>query len=352
MVLNKSLNRLDSVKRLVFDCDGVIIDTRNSYDSSVIEVLRYIFKPLTREIVIDKGQIERLKSTGLYNNEWDTVYAFTIFVFSQLPKESAKRVLLWLKFGKSVQKIEKTSKESLKLPFGSFLKRLRNDPIDDAEEYARSICTLNNTLYEFDLFLHELGRPSSPSKSLLVKLFDSIYYGSQIYRTVYGSEPLLKKKKGLIKNEQVVVSRKSCKTLGDKIGLPFLMLTGRSKIGVEHVLDVLAKYFDFNNSIFIEDILRFDNTKAIPIKKPSPLPLLNLADNFMTLYVGDSAEDVMMANSAKKSSTKILFAGITGLKENPRSLEKFFMEYDADLIMKSIDDLAELYTRGICGDVR
>jgi phosphoglycolate phosphatase-like HAD superfamily hydrolase len=70
----------------------------------------------------------------------------------------------------------------------------------------------------------------------------------------------------------------------------------------------------------------------------------------MTLYVGDSAEDIMMANSAKKSSTNILFAGITGLKENPKSAEKFFMEYSADLIVKSVDDLADLYTKRIYGD--
>ena len=352
LVLNKSLNRLDSVKRLVFDCDGVIVDTRNSYDSSIIEVLSYISKPLTGEPLIDQGQIGRLKATGLYNNEWDTVYALTIFVFSQLSKESAKSVLSWLKFGKSIKKIEEIKKGSFQSSFGSFIERLKKDPIDDAEEYARSMCTSNETLNEFEQVIHELGSPLNPSKSLLVKLFDSIYYGNHMYRTVYGSEPLLKKKKGLIENEQVVVSKKSLENLGMKINLPFLMLTGRSRIGVEHVLNALAEYFDFNASIFIEDIVRYDNKKAIPMKKPSPLPLLNLAGNSMTLYVGDSAEDIMMANFAKKSSAEILFAGITGLKEDPESVEKFFMEYDADLIVKSVDELAELYTRKIHGDGR
>jgi len=344
-LLNRSLGKLNSANHLVFDCDGVLVDSRNSYDSTIIEVLNYIFRPLRKKSPIDRTQIEKLRESGLYNNEWDAVYALTVFIFSQLSRESAKAILFWLKCGGFNQASEEINEKSLQLQFKTFLSSLKTDPISDVDKYAISTCNKKGTLDEFQQLIEELGVPLNPSKSSLVKLFDSIYYGNKIYKKIYGSRPILTRE-GLIGNERAAVNEKSFKKLGTDIGLPFFMLTGRSRIGVEHVLGSLIEYFDLDSSIFIEDVVRRDNKKAIPMKKPSPLPLLNLAGNSVTLYVGDSSEDVLMANNAKKSLTQIMFAGITGLKEDPLAVEKFFIEQGADLIVKSVDDLATLYTRG------
>jgi phosphoglycolate phosphatase-like HAD superfamily hydrolase len=139
-LLNRSLGKLNSANRIVFDCDGVLVDSRNSYDSAIIEVLNHIFRPLMKKSPLDRTQIEKLRETGLYNNEWDAVYALTVFIFSQLSRESAQAILFWLEYDKLNQGNEEINEKSLRLQFRTFLSSLKTDPIYDVDKYAISTC--------------------------------------------------------------------------------------------------------------------------------------------------------------------------------------------------------------------
>lgn len=352
LLLKDSINGLAYIKRIVFDCDGVLVDIRNSYDLTIIETLEYIFKPVGLKARIGRSEIERLRFTGLYNNDWDTTYALSVLVFSSLSSSSRTAVNCWLRTGTIIESEEGLDGESLMSRFDTFLRSLKNDPTKDVEECARTVLSERGSSCELDEFLGLLNWPNIPSRSLLVKLFDSRYYGRPLYERIYGEEPPLPIDHGLIENEKLLVSEDTLAKLTKHVESPLLMITGRSRIGVEHVLGSLAKHFDMDSSVFIEDLMRHDLEKANNLKKPSPYYLIELAGGLKTLYVGDSAEDMQMVELANRALSQILFAGVIGFKEDRQTAEKYFMAKGADMIVETVEDLSAVLSHLSSGESR
>jgi phosphoglycolate phosphatase-like HAD superfamily hydrolase len=104
----------------------------------------------------------------------------------------------------------------------------------------------------------------------------------------------------------------------------------------------LLKYFNLTSSIFIEDLIRIDRNIAKLMKKPASSSLIKMSKGTnLTLYVGDSTEDILMVNNARQENPKILFAGITGTKENQNIIEEFFIRLNADIIAQSVRGLVK-----------
>ena len=68
----------DKFDSIIFDCDGVLIDVTQSYDTTINKTISYVIKeiagitadtPLTNEILLT------FKSTGGFNDEIDITYA-------------------------------------------------------------------------------------------------------------------------------------------------------------------------------------------------------------------------------------------------------------------------------------
>ncbi|MGC8948407.1 MAG: HAD family hydrolase [Thermoprotei archaeon] len=340
--INKyKINKLKSIENIIFDCDGVLIDIRNSYDLSIKETLRYLFKSITNEEIISSKEIYELRLTGLFNNDWDLVHIIALGIFSYLPKSIAETVIKDLK-GENVQYLNGSAYiNSFRVNFSKFVNFINENSFDRIKEYAIKLCRHNNTLDELNELIGLLGDPMNTANSMIVKLFDSIYYGENLYRQIYNSTPPLNRN-GLIENEILLVSEDDLKILQPLIkGRRFLLLTGRSRVGTEYILASLSKYFDFDSSIFIEDLIRTNKDLAVIMKKPSPEPLIKMSGELTTLYVGDSTEDILIAKHARQKGSKIFFAGVTGAKEDIKAYEELFMRSDSDLIVKSVKALAQ-----------
>ena len=66
--------KADEFDSIIFECDGVLIDVTNSYDTTINKTISYVLKeiaditvdtPLTNEILL------KFKSTGGFNDEID-----------------------------------------------------------------------------------------------------------------------------------------------------------------------------------------------------------------------------------------------------------------------------------------
>jgi len=344
--VNKNkINELDFIDNVIFDCDGVLIDTRNSYDLSVKKTIEYIFKSISNEDIVTNKEIHELRFTGLLNNDWDLTYTIALGIFAHLTKDLAKTVINDLKQEKQTYKQYRPDYiNSFHNHFKELISTIQDDPLDSIKKYALSHCRSNNTLDELNEFMTILGEPIDPKNSMLVKLFDSIYYGKELYEIIYNSLPLINSY-GLIKHEIVLVNSNDLETLQLMTkNRQFSLLTGRSRISIEYVLASLLKHFDLTSSIFIEDLIRIDRNIAKIMKKPSPISLIRMSKNAtLTLYVGDSMEDILMVNSARQENPRILFAGITGVKENPKIAEEFFMRLNADIIARSVKGLVRAF---------
>jgi len=93
-----------------------------------------------------------------------------------------------------------------------------------------------------------------------------------------------------------------------------------------------------NNSVFLEDESR-------ELAKPNPQPLLDSIKGMgdgITLYVGDSMEDFIMAKKVTDIGSKVIFCGIIGTSKNPREKLELFQQNEAVLVLDSINLLPKV----------
>ena len=85
------------------------------------------------------------------------------------------------------------------------------------------------------------------------------------------------------------------------------------------------------------------NNKSIG--KPSPYSLLTVSKSLSKkgkiLYVGDSAEDILMTQKANKKSNRFVFAAIYGDSKISKK-DQVFQSLGADIIVKNVNDLLHL----------
>ncbi|MGI0062802.1 MAG: HAD family hydrolase, partial [Nitrosotalea sp.] len=74
--------------------------------------------------------------------------------------------------------------------------------------------------------------------------------------------------------------------------------------------------------------------------KPNPQSLMSTIQGMnasVSLYVGDSMEDYIMARKADESGIPTIFCGVYGTSTDPEAKKSLFENNNADIIVKSID---------------
>jgi beta-phosphoglucomutase-like phosphatase (HAD superfamily) len=85
------LSMLNRVGGVIFDCDGVLVDIRESYNKAIARTVSHVLKSLTNSEVPEGLVCDELiylfRRTGGFNNDWDTVYGILMFTLSKMPDE-------------------------------------------------------------------------------------------------------------------------------------------------------------------------------------------------------------------------------------------------------------------------
>ena len=93
-VNRSSIGLLGKVDAVVFDCDGVLIDARRSYDATIRVVVETMVEEMTGVRLRLARAIPRLiatmRSTGGFNSDWDTTYAMTLFSLVALRRKGGQ----------------------------------------------------------------------------------------------------------------------------------------------------------------------------------------------------------------------------------------------------------------------
>ena len=92
---------------------------------------------------------------------------------------------------------------------------------------------------------------------------------------------------------------------------------------------------DLDNSVFLED-------ESKELAKPNVEPLLKSIRGLNSkhcLYVGDSMEDMLMANKATDMGFKTTFCGIFGTSKKPEIKLEMFKENNVPIILESITQI-------------
>ena len=338
---------LREVDAVVFDCDGVLVDARRSYDATITEVAERI---LCENIGISSlgknltpNLIRQLRRTGGFNNDWDSTYALILFSIMALPESEARRL--------AHEGLPNGSRESLRISpreIGTVVDEFCSTTADlgigceAVNSYLHSAHMSRDSASVISRVQEQLGYPGSPPRSFLSTLFDEMYHGPKLFRRMYGVQAHHYKGRGFIENERLLIRRKDFETLSRLLGGRRLaLITGRPYLATKHVLRELMKYFNRKASVFIGD---FDvHPKLAPqlsqFRKPSGRSLIHAQRNLSSdtlLYVGDSAEDARMVEDARRLKVRVLFAGIYGTGIGHEEQSKFFRDRGADLILPTV----------------
>ena len=345
------IDEIANIDAIIFDVDGVLIDSRNSYDKTIQKTVLYIANKYPEfnlpQYDISEEIIYAFRNTGGFNSDWDTSYVILLGLLS-----FSLRNYLYLDSKPELSSIKYDSVDKYLLELASFAD---HRGIVSVEEQLSSLS--GDFTDEFSKFKRLLNYPGDISTSLLVKAFDEFFLGVNYFKNTRGLNLEINNQRGLIENESTIVSNYTLKWLAENIGDTKLgIASGRGSKTTAITLGPLFNYFNSNAVVFLEDevLNSSSNTSDEPEKgKPAPYSLLKSSKSFedsnSILFIGDSAEDLIMSQNARKIDNRFNFAGVYGSSSNHDVRVDFFLKNNCDIGLYSVNDLP-LILSGELGD--
>lgn len=360
------LEKLRVVNAIIFDCDGVLIDVRESYKQTVVKTVEFFIDALTgiklpSDDIFDKP-IYLYKRSGGFNNDWDIVYSILLSILSMAPKafqekfvglinsKEFERGTLYERF-----RYVKASLEELK-------------PMNFIKDWSKLIINLNKLVEQADasgiksidgysilnsaspsqIFIEATKRffnyPGSVGESSLTTVFDEIFYGSKLFEEKHRFSPTFYSGKGLVEEEKKIITLEILDELAEIIGENnFGIVSGRDYMSAKHTLSKALDKFEEEALFFLQD---FEMDIFEKFNKPSPLLLLKSADGLnpfkYAIYIGDSVEDVLMVKNANEINPRFVSMGVYSTSDFQEDFILYLTEMKTDIILHSINDLAIL----------
>lgn len=285
-------NELNSNDLLVFDVDGVLLDTSRSFPLAIQHAIAHYgrlhgFNDLS---VPTLEQLKQFKSVPGFNNDWDLAEGAWLYVL--------QRTLF-----------------SIPVDPDSFL--------TVTQKYGSGIQGINGWLNSIDEKSAEIINEHFSSEQIR-QLAQEHYAGVEYCEKLYGFKPEYFRDTGTVQHEKPLIDLSKL----NKIPLQKGIYTGRNQKELEVALDLIGL-------TGIDESMRFyDDGKQI---KPDPEPLYNLAkgsDAERVIFAGDSRDDYRTTENftEKYSAPKIAFAQIG------ESAEKF---NDKVLLYNTVNNLLD-----------
>ena len=302
--------KIDKIKDLdsvIFDCDGVLIDISNSYDLAIKKTVDFVLQKMANidlPDIVSTKMIDGFKSTGGFNDEVDVTYSLIL----------------------SVVTAKKLNRNTSEFVF---------DVIKNADQTG--ILSIEKYLDTLDVDISEIRKklayPGLRDTNALYSVFDEMFYGANLYFELYKRKPQFFDSKGLIDNDIVLVKKELIEKLRKKFGKKIAIVSGRGLVSTKYSLKTLSDEFDLKNSRFLEDEPR-------EFAKPNPQPLISSIKGLQSsccMFVGDSAEDFIMARKSDELGNRTIFCAIYGTSKDPETKRGLFEQKNADIILESID---------------
>jgi phosphoglycolate phosphatase-like HAD superfamily hydrolase len=369
---------LRRINRLVFDFDGVLVQTSQSYRQTIRKVVDYYFL----EILSLEGEdgklatlrdIQKFKDTGLYNNDWNLSYAFITYYLNLILRELEQ-----------------------KSAFSHFTKRFLNLQFSNAENFIQKLREVSNFLKQngvggkalanmknndvvgLDLFLAQLNseKPKTIVTSLmgvdpevenekqrlvkqlipynlekpdlLKRLFEEAYLGRELFNKFYGLPSLFKFDESFIDKETLTPTKETLDVLRQEFG-KFGIYSGRPRTQGMYILEkyTCAEYFDEAESVFLGDLLKSE-AEMERLGKPDPTLFIELVEKSLgnvsgVAYVGDGIADALLVENARSEGLEnLLFLGVLSSSEDSNKLFTEYAKHGADAVMMDVNDIPEI----------
>lgn len=283
----------------VFDCDGVLVDISESYGAAIATTVSYVLEWLGIPDMppVPRSVVQAFKDTGGFNNEVDLAYAAILcMAAAHRSGRDPYHTLVSASTCTDIRAVE----------------RLLGD---DAAPAVKRL---------------EYPNPDNMTS----RIFDQIFYGPEMYRQIFGHSSEFAGP-GLIERERLIINDSLAATLRERFGGKIAMVTGRGYRSASRTLKHHMELFDYGASSFLERMPRH-------MAKPNPISLVRAIDTMESrhsIYVGDSAEDLMMAQAIPE---RVTFVGIYGTSPDPGRRRDLFLRRGVRHTIRSVLDLPKL----------
>ena len=302
------IQKIQKFDSIIFDCDGVLVDIRNSYDYAINKTISAIMNELFDDKisdVVNSKILYGLKASGGFNDEVAVVYAVVMTLVA-------------------------SKKSNLKF------KKLIIDIINNANESG--INSIDNYFINQNIDLKEiklkLDYENSRKVSYIHRIFNQLFYGPKLYEEIFKEKSQFSEKP-LIDLDNIVLDDNLMSKLKTRFGNKISTVTGRGNFAFSYSMKNFLNNFDIKNSVFLED-------RSLNLAKPNPKSLIESISGInskCSLYIGDSMEDLMMVEKCKEHGYDVSFCGIYGSSDEPELKYELFQKNKASFILESIQEL-------------
>ena len=304
---------------IIFDIDGTLIDTRESYNKSIKKTVQFLVKyiDISKENlgkIVSDELIFKFRKSGMFNNDIDTSYALVLSILCGPPK---KADLLFF-----IENIAQSASSK-------GIKSVENYLKDYSEIRLKQIKKL-------------LRYPGDVNTSIIARVFDEYFYGRQLFKKQHGTNSKYYSGRPLIENDILLATNSTLKKISNMFDMRTAIVSGRSRIAAEYSLKSVFKFFDMKGSVYLEDEKR-------EMGKPNPSALIKSVKSFgvsNAFYVGDSAEDLFMVQRARKiSNLDIKLIGVCASNARSNQIRSLFTSNGTSLIVKNINELPNILNK-------
>ena len=222
--ITQKISKFDSI---IFDCDGVLVDIRKSYDNAINKTISAIMKELFGDEISDvvTSKIHfGLKSVGGFNDEVAVVYAVVMTLVA--------------------------SKKS-KIKFENLI----IDVINNANETG--INSIDNYFISKNIDLidikSKLDYENSRKTSYIHRIFNQLFYGPKLYEEIFNEKSQFSQKP-LIDMDDIVLDETLMLKLKHRFGNKISTVTGRGQFAFSYSMKNFLNEIDMKHSVFLEDL--------------------------------------------------------------------------------------------------
>jgi phosphoglycolate phosphatase-like HAD superfamily hydrolase len=377
---------LREIRKIIFDFDGVLTQTSQSYRQTIRKVVDYYFL----EILGLEGEngklatlrdIQKFKDTGLYNNDWKLSYTFVTYYLTLILQELERKNFMqnFTKKFSCIQFLDIQSFIKCLKNVGDFLRRigingadlatLKNDKIVGLDPFLAQSIRGNPKPIEMSLVRvdpevvddkEELLKMLVPydleKPDLLKRLFEETYLGKELYKKIYDTPAIFKFDESLIDIEAFIPTKETLDMLRRKFG-KFGIYSGRPRPQGLYLLEkyCYTGYFVENESVFLGDLLRSEEEME-KLGKPDPTLFIGLIEKTVekgtgVAYVGDGIADAILVEKAKAEGVENLsFLGVVSSSEDSNMLFNEYSKHGADAVVTDANDIPVLFTSLVGSD--
>ena len=377
-----SAEALSNVAKIIFDFDGVLVQTSQSYRQTIRKVVDYYFLEILglegeKGKLVTLGDVQKFKDTGLYNNDWNLSYAIiTYYLAILMRKLQQKRVLQ--NFTKRFNNIKFSEVQSFLQTLGEvgdFLRRyginatelvnMKNDSALGLESFLAQANLKNQNPLETTLapifpqvesdeltLIRKLVPYNLEKPDLLKRLFEESYLGEELFNKFYSIPSIFKFNESFLKKEAFIPTKKTLDALRLKFG-KFAIYSEKPRVQGMYLLEKndFKEYFDEKGSIFLDDLVESEvGGESVRLGKPNPTLFIELIEKLVgkssgVAYVGDGVADALLVeNSRLEGLSNLSFLGVLCSSQYPNKLLSWYIKHEADAIMTDVNAIPNLLT--------